>query len=161
MSNLEESKVEKFIKMLDEDIKRLDGEANRHKDMHRGVRTAVIVLSAITTVVAGAGLVLPDSRNFIQFFVLVLSAGATATGSWGEMRRAREIWQHERAIHRALTDIRQEIKFKCIIHGGLSVTQAEDYFKQVSSVLGPSVDRWSGIQRDKGASPGAQGHEPR
>lgn len=157
---LQDSKVKEFMEMLDDDIKRLDGEANRHKDMYRGVRTAVIVLSAITTVVAGAGLVFPDSRNFIQFFVLTLSAGATATGSWGEMRRAQEIWQHERALHRALMDIRQEIKFKCIIYGGLNTTQAEYYFEQVSSVLGPSVDRWSGIlRREQPASTNAQGDD--
>jgi len=159
MSSQENTKLVEFLKMLDGEIERLDREAVAHKEIHRSVRTAVIVLSALTTIAAGAGLLLPNAHNAVQFLVLVLSAGTTATGSWGEMRRARELWQHERALYYALVDIKREIQFNRIISGEPDEEQIKTYFVRVSGVLTPSIDRWVKMQNERKESPAAPGAE--
>src|SRR5688500_3347899 len=101
----------KLLEVLDGAIKRIHDDSKRHKNTYRRVQTAIIVLTATTTAVAGAGLVLEDSRNIIQFAVLVLAAATTAVTSWGEMKRSRELWRHERQLYWSLSDIRREVDF--------------------------------------------------
>ena len=138
------SSVAKLLEMLEKDIERLDDQSRKHKRLHRRVQTAVIALTAITTVAAGAGLVLPNSQNISQFVVLALAATTTAATAWVEMRRARELWQHEREIFWALSDIRREVNFYSAVKE-LSPSEVEDFFKRISSVLGSSMHRWTGI----------------
>lgn len=139
------SNVAKLLEVLDEDIKRFDAQSNRHKRLHRRVQTAVIALTAATTVVAGAGLVMPaNSHSTVQFAVLVLAAATSAATSWAEGRRTRELWQHEREIFWALSDIRRELNFYNAWKE-LTPAEVEEYFKRASSVLGASMSKWTGI----------------
>ncbi len=141
--------TEKLLALTDEAIKRLNADSERHKNAYRRIQKAIIILTATTTVAAGAGLILPEARNVIQFVVLALAATTTAVTSWGEMMRSRELWRHERQLFWSLSDVRREIDFYRATRG-LSDEEVENYFRQVSSLLGSSVDRWGGIQDNKG-----------
>ena len=136
--------TDKLLEVLDEAIGRIHDDSKRHKNNFRKVQTAIIILTATTTAVAGAGLVLPDSRNVVQFVVLVLAATTTAVTSWGEMMRSRELWRHERQLYWSLSDIRREVDFLRHMKE-LTEDEVKKYFGQATSILGSSVEGWSGI----------------
>ncbi|MHC1774028.1 MAG: DUF4231 domain-containing protein [Lentimicrobium sp.] len=137
---------------LDADITRFNDESSRHKQLHRRYQRAVIILTAVTTVVAGSGLILPtESGKVVQFAVLCLTASTAAISAWAEMRRARELWQHERDIYYRLVDIRRELIFVSA-NRELKPQDLEDFFKKIADVLGSSTQKWSGIVDKKGSS---------
>jgi hypothetical protein len=134
---------------LEADIARLERESSKHKRLYRGCQTAVIALTSTTTVVAGAGLVLPaSSGRAIQFTVLCLTALSTAIAAWAEMRHARELWQHERGVYYALIDIRRELQFEAA-RGKLGKHQLDGFFGRITAVLGSSSAQWQAIQRKR------------
>jgi len=80
-------------KFMDDDINHFDFESKKHKKLYRLGRTMVISLTALTTITAGIGLILPESSiRVTQFGVLCLTAITTGVSAWVEMRRARELW---------------------------------------------------------------------
>lgn len=134
--------IESLLTSLDADITRFSDESSRHKRMHRGYQHAVIILTAVTTVVAGSGLILPtESGKIVQFAVLCLTASTAAISAWAEMRRARELWQHERDIYYRLVDIKRELVFVSA-NRELKTQDLEEFFKKIADVLG-SRDRKS------------------
>jgi hypothetical protein len=101
--------------------------------------------------VAGAGLVLPDSAGKpLQFSVLCLAAATTAITTWLEMRRARELWQHERQTYYALVDIQREINFYSSVRT-FTEQEVADYFQRVTAILGSSSLQWGRIQENQQA----------
>jgi len=138
------SATDKLLAVLDDAIGRLQDDSKRHKNAYRRVQTAVIILTASTTAAAGLGLVLPQRRDAIQFAVIVLAAATTAVTAWGEMMRSRELWRHERQLFWSLSDIRREVDFYRHMKE-LTDDEVKKYFGQVASLLGSSVDSWSGI----------------
>ncbi len=112
--------------------------------------------ASYTAVVAGAGLILPEgSERFVQFTVLTLASLTTAVTSWLEMRRARELWQHEREVYYALKDVLREVDFYEAM-GAMTPEKVEAYFRQAASILGSSSQKWARIQQ-KRLEEGGQG----
>ena len=138
--------LDKLHEELQKSISNFSSESNRHKELYRKWQTRLIVLTAGTTIVAGAGLVLPDgSDRTIQFTVLCLATATTAITTWLEMRRVRELWQHERQTYYALVDLQREINFYSSVRT-LNDTEVADYFQRMNAVLGASSMQWGRIQ---------------
>ncbi len=138
---------------FDREIHRLDAESSRHKQLHRRQRALIIILTAATSIVAGAGLILAESSGrTIQFCVLALAAVTAALTSWAESRHARELWQHEREIHYALVDLKREMDFRAAVRG-LSETDLERYFNRLTGVLGSSTRKWVAISKAATTAP--------
>jgi Protein of unknown function (DUF4231) len=136
---------ETLLGSLDADICRFDRESKKHKALHRRCQTGVIALTALTTIVAGAGLILPESSGrAVQFAVLCLTAVTAAVTAWAEMRRARELWQHEREVYYALLDIQREMKFFAAT-GEPTEHDVKEYFEKITLVLTSSTRNWGRI----------------
>lgn len=134
--------------MLDGEIQRFDRESARHKHLYRRSQTAVLVLTGLASVASGIGLLVPDRAPAFQFVVLVVASAATGITAWAEMRRARELWQHEREVHYALVDLRREMAFRESLRP-LSKEDCEALFGRVQQVLGSSTHTWASIQQRK------------
>jgi len=130
--------------LLAADIERFDTESTKHKTIHRRGELVVIVTTALTTVIAGLGLVVSGRENQIQYTVLVLSALSTAVTSWAASRRARDLWQHEREVYYALKDILRELDFREAA-AALDLHKIQELFDRSASVLGSSTAKWSRI----------------
>ena len=66
----------------------------------------MIVLNAATTITASLELALGKSYGrAIQLIVVVPTATTTAVTAWAEMRKARELWRHEREVEYVSKDI--------------------------------------------------------
>ena len=138
---------------MKQEIARFDAESTKHKHLHRRCQTLLIALTAATTIVAGTSLVLPESSGkAVQFAVLCLTAVTTAVAAWAEIRRARELWQHEREVYYALIDIRRGIEF-IAANRELTPKELEDLFQKIDAVLGSSSQKWARIQEKKNAAP--------
>ena len=141
--------LENINDILKNEIDRFDKESNKHKNIYRNTQVGIIVLMTCTTIAAGAGLVLTNMQShMVQFVVLCLTASTTALTGWAEMRRARELWQHEREVFYALVDIRREIQFLSS-HRILSDDDLVEYFQRISAVLSSSSQKWARIQEKK------------
>jgi hypothetical protein len=143
--------IEWFRETLKEEIARFDAESTKHKKLHRRCQTGLIALTAITTIVAGMSLILPESSGkAVQFAVICLTAITTAVAAWAEMRRARDLWQHEREVYYALIDIRRGMEF-IAANRELTSKELEDLFTKIDAVLGSSSQKWARIQQKKNA----------
>ena len=149
--------IDSLRESLKQDIARFDAESKKHKDLHRRYQTALITLTALTTIVAGTSLVVPESSGkVVQFAVVNLTAITTAVAAWAEMRRSRELWQHEREVYYALIDIQRGMEFVAAnANGDLTPKELEDFFHRIDAVLGSSSQKWARIQEKKTAEPGA------
>ena len=137
-----------LVTLLDAEIARFDKESNKHKSIHRRSQGTLIACSAISSVIAGSGLLFPDSGRQIQFLVLVTTTLTTSVAVWVEMRRARDLWQHEREVYYALTDIKREVEFVDSIRP-LNESEVESYFQRMNRTLGSSGQKWARIQAQK------------
>ncbi|MFM7314960.1 MAG: DUF4231 domain-containing protein [Cyanobium sp.] len=137
--------LEALRPVLDQDIQWFDREANAHKRIYRTCATAVIALTAATTITASLGLAV-DARHArtLQFIVIALTATTTGVTAWAEMRRARELWRHEREVGYALKDIRRELSYRSAT-SSLTRKDVDDYFARACSIIGSSSDKWSRI----------------
>jgi hypothetical protein len=138
--------LDKLHEELQKAISNFDTESNRHRELYRKLQTRLIVLTAGTTIVAGAGLVLTDgSDRTLQFTVLGLAAATTAFITWLEMLRVRKLLQHERKTNDALVDLQREINSYTSVRV-LSEPEVAEYFQRMTAVLGTSSMQWGNIQ---------------
>lgn len=143
----------KLRDLLKTDKDRFDSESKKHKHLHRNCAVSAIALTGATTVVASLGLILDESLGrTLQFVIVVLTSTTTAAAAWAEMRRARELWQHEREVYYALVDIERELEFRSAV-GALTETDLNEYFRRMAAVLGSSSEKWARIQEKKAAEP--------
>jgi hypothetical protein len=141
--------IESLRGSLKKDIDRFDVESKKHKRLYRLCQTAVIVVTATTTIVAGAGLILPESSGkAAQFSVLCLTTITAAVTAWAEMRRVRDLWQHEREVYYALIDIQRVMEFVAA-NRELTPLDLEGLFQRIAAVLGSSSQKWARIQEKK------------
>ena len=143
------SGIEALRNSLDRDILRFDKESCRHKGLHRNYQRGIIIITAITTVVAGSGLILPEqSGRIVQFIVLCLTATTAAISAWAGLRRARDLWQHERDVYYKLLDIKRELEFVAA-NREIQSSELEEFFRKIGEVLGSSAQKWISIVEKK------------
>ena len=119
--------------------------ATRPPTSARSSRCDTIALSAAASITAGLGLLLgPTQGPLLQFAVLCLTTLGTGLGAWLEMRRTRELWQHERALHHGLQDLEREMHFRAA-QGEPSDAQVEAWFQRLQQLLGTGSERWAKI----------------
>jgi hypothetical protein len=141
--------------ILKAEIHRFDGQATRHKKMHRRLASSVIILTAATTILAAFGLAVEQryGRN-IQFGVVALTAVTTAVSAWSELRKASELWRHEREIAYALRDILRELDYRSAT-ASISDDALDACFERASAMISASSSKWRGIH-----DPLVQAHKP-
>lgn len=142
---------EEFKKCLNEEVERFKTESTRHKALHRRCQTVIIALTAFTTIVAGAGLVLPKSAApAAQFSVVCLTAASTAVAAWAAMRHTRELWEHERGIYYELLDLKRELSFQEAC-GTLKECDVQQFFARTAAALQTSARGWAQILKTQAA----------
>ena len=132
-------------KILTTDIESFSREADRHKKIHRNCASSVTGLTAATTITASLGLALDNSYGrAIQFIVVALTATTTAVSAWAEMRKARELWRHEREVEYALKDILRDLSYRSAT-GPIADNYLDDCFSRAKAFIGSSSSKWARI----------------
>lgn len=138
-------KLQALRMILVSDIDSFRCEADKHKKIYRACASSVIALSAATTITASLGLALDKTYGrAIQFIVVVLTAITTAVSAWAEMRKARELWRHEREVEYALKDILRDLDYRSV-SGETNEKYLDDCFSRAASVMGSSSSKWARI----------------
>lgn len=132
------------------EIDRLDAESSAHKHLHRKTQLLIILLTALSSIVSGLSILNtnPDEARKLQFGVLAITTLVTAATAYGELRRSRELWQHEREVYYALKDLHRELLFLQGLNE-LTSTKQHEIFERAQSVLGSSSHKWANIQARK------------
>ncbi|MBB5203921.1 hypothetical protein HNQ51_001214 [Inhella inkyongensis] len=139
------SAFEQLLNTVAGEVAHFDREAARHRDQYRRGQTILILCSAAASIVSGLGLLLGSQQGpLLQFVVLCLTTTTAGLGAWLEMRRARELWQHERALHHGLQDLEREMHFRAA-QGEPAPAQLEQWFERLQQLLGSGSERWARI----------------
>lgn len=127
--------------ILDSEIEALGVESTKHKQQFRVCQTLVIGLTGASSVVAAWALMQSEAPKGAYFAIAIITALATAISAWLEMRRSRDLWQHERPVYHALRDLRREFEFLESI-GELSVEKEKEIFRRMTQTLNQSGRKW-------------------
>jgi hypothetical protein len=134
--------------VLSDEIDRFDKASSDHKNSHRLFAGGTIFLTALSTVVAGSAPLWDSTSKLPVFLVLSLTATSTAVAGWAELRKYRELWQHEREIYYALLDIQREYEFRASLKP-LTEQDSLEVFARINRVLGSSGLKWAKITSAK------------
>lgn len=138
-------KQQALRKILESDIDSFGREADKHKNIYRTCASSVIALAAATTITASLGLALDKTYGrAIQFIVVALTATTTAVSAWAEMRKARELWRHEREVEYALKDILRDLSYRSAT-GPIADNYLDDCFSRAKAFIGSSSSKWARI----------------
>lgn len=130
------SALDHLIDTLKADIAQYEWDSDLHKRQHRLSQRAAFVLMFFTTVMSGAGLILPsEASSGVLFGVLCLTVATTSVTAWGEMGRAREHWQQEQGVLMALQSLLKEVEFTAS-YKPLTSEDLQLYFKRLMDITG-------------------------
>ncbi len=74
--------------------------------------------------------------------ILVVSAVAGVLASLEGLRKADELWIHERTIFYTLSDLKREMEFE-LKAGDMAPATLENFFIRLQTILVNSGDKWS------------------
>lgn len=144
--------------LLDVEIATLNEASTKHKRQFRTCQTLVISLSALSSIVSAWALTQSPPPKSANLAIVIITAAATGISAWIEMKRSRDLWQHERPLYHSLRDLKRELEFS-EDNGDLTPQKKREIFQRMSQILSQSGTRWVKLTKEKGA-PGEKGGEP-
>jgi hypothetical protein len=145
------SSREEFLrKELNDRMEWFEGESKRHKRIYRGLRYIVFGLTGLSTVLAGAALSFKAQQEWFNLAVVLATAVAGAVTSIEGIRKALELWVHERNILYELKDLERDMDYEASESGALK--DVDGYFQRLQHVLTRSTEDWSNKVKDSGKS---------
>ena len=100
-----------LIDELDEKIKMFKRNSSEHKALHRRLRYGSFGLTAMLSVLSGLALYMPGYSTHLNVAILIFSGIAGILASLEGLRKADELWIHERTIYFTLLDLKRELLF--------------------------------------------------
>lgn len=145
-------KKEEFGAQITRKINRLELESVKHKRMHRRFRYTVILLTALTSVLAGIALSFEAVQTEMQISILIIGALSGVVNSVEGIRRPFDLWMMERNVYYSLVDLKEEFDYE--LSSGDAVN-LDAYHRQMQEILNLSRESWSQIlQKDVTAEKG-------
>lgn len=127
---------------LDRKIEMFQDASQKHKTMHRRLRYGGFSLTALLSVLSGLALYYPVYSANLNIMILVVSAVAGVLASLEGLRKADELWIHERTIFYTLSDLKREMEFE-LKAGDMAPATLENFFIRLQTILVNSGDKWS------------------
>jgi hypothetical protein len=141
-------------------IARFEKEAKKHKRLHRGLQVSVLLLTMLTTIVAGYGLSEPSRQGQVQLLLIILSATTTAVAGYASLRRAGELWQIEKTVSHRLQDLDLEVVWLKSV-GRWDIESQERVLERIFALLASSAEEWRArVQTATASSPEASRTTP-
>lgn len=127
---------------LDRKIEMFRRNSSEHKALHRRLRYGAFALTAVLSVLSGLALYLPEKAPALNIAILACSGIAGILASLEGLRKADELWIHERTTYYPLCDLRRELMFQ-IKSDTLDSEQLDAFFNRFQTVLTNSGEKWS------------------
>lgn len=134
------SKHNQLMAELDVQIKRLDDESSKHKNMYRVFRYLVFALTASSTALASLSLSFQEMQMAFSLSIVVITATVGVVTSIEGLRKPGELWVHERATYYNLKDIKRELEFRTADDD--NPVSVDEFFDRMQAVLGAAGEKW-------------------
>ncbi|WP_417225313.1 SLATT domain-containing protein [Amphritea sp.] len=131
-----------LVDELDKKIEMFRDNSQSHKALHRRLRYGSFGLTAMLSLLSGLALYLPAYATHLNVAILVFSGTAGILASLEGLRKADELWIHERTTYYTLCDLRRELMFQ-IKSQTLKASELEVFFDRLQKVLNNSAEKWS------------------
>jgi hypothetical protein len=115
--------------------------AKIHKKLYRNFRYVVFGLTASSTALAGLALALQQYRGAINVAIVFTTASIGVVTSIEGLRKAGELWIHERTVYYSLRDLERDLGYRSAEEADPFVV--DDIYQRMQEVLGSARDRWS------------------
>jgi hypothetical protein len=148
MFNHQQEDKKDLAGILNREIEDLRWESGKHRLQFRICQTLIILFSAASSVISGWALKQSDPSKDAYFAILIITAITAAISGWVEMKRSRDLWQHERPLYHALKDLRRELIFLESIGEG-TVEKKKELFDHMQTVLGQAGKKWTQLLKEK------------
>jgi len=135
------SRYNYLVEQLAQHIKWFDNESKTHKKLYRRLRYLVFGLTACSTALAGLALANPKWQPSINLAIIFTTAATGVATSIEGLRKAGELWIHERTVYYSLRDLERDLGFRSAEQTDSTVV--EDIYGRMQEVLGSARDRWS------------------
>lgn len=134
---------------LDSKIEDFRKDSNKHKNLYRGLRYSAFALTAILSILSGMALYYPEFSTLFNISILAISASAGFISSLEGIRKADELWIHERTIFYELSDVKRELEYE--LKGNKNREKIlDEAFYRFQKILNNSGEKWSsGIVRGR------------
>ncbi len=101
-----------LLSELDDKIDFFQQNSTGHKKLHRRFRYAVFVFTGVLSILAGLAIYFPAQAGLINISMLILSTTTATLSSFESLRRADDLWIHEKTTLYALADLKRELEFE-------------------------------------------------
>lgn len=135
-------KKEEFGEQISRKIKRLELESKKHKHMHRQFRYTVILLTALTSILAGVALSFESVQTEMQITILIIGAISGVVNSVEGIRRPFDLWIMERNVYYSLVDLKEEFDYEVSAD---VLVDIDAYHQRMQEILNLSRESWSQI----------------
>lgn len=130
-----------LVSELDKQIHWFEKESTKHKNLHRRLRMLVFVLTGLASVFAGLPVIFPHLQVQFSILILVVTSGLTVLNAVEGLRKANELWIHERTTLYQLHDLRRDLDFQA--ESATEAVDVEGLYMQLQESLQSSRDRWN------------------
>lgn len=138
----QDSKEAFLFNEIDQKIEDFQRDSKKHKDMHRNFRYWAFGLTAVLSTLSGLALYYPENSTIFNISILAITAIAGFLSSVEGIRKADELWIHERTTYYALKDLKRELEFE--LRGSGDKTKVLDAcFVKLQSLLNQAGEKWS------------------
>jgi Protein of unknown function (DUF4231) len=120
-----------------------DNHSNKHKKLHRKFRHAAFIFTGISSILAGLALYMPEYSSLLNISILFVSAMTGVVSSFEGIRKADELWTHERVIYYKLSDLKRELEYEQYGEGKISEQKLDEFFSKFQDILAASGEKWS------------------
>ncbi len=131
-----------LIDELDQKIEMFRRNSSEHKALHRRLRYGSFGLTAMLSVFSGLALYMPNYSTHLNVAILFFSGVAGILASLEGLRKADELWIHERTIYFTLLDLKRELLFQ-VKSEVLDSETLNKFFNQLQAILSNSGEKWS------------------
>ncbi|WP_299198359.1 SLATT domain-containing protein [uncultured Amphritea sp.] len=131
-----------LVDELDKKIDMFRRNSADHKTLHRRLRYGSFGLTAMLSLLSGLALYIPTYAAQLNVAILVFSGTAGILASLEGLRKADELWIHERTIYYSLCDLKRELLFQ-IKSEALQADRLEEFFNRLQTILNNSAEKWS------------------
>lgn len=150
-----ETPFNKLSSILDAQISRFDLEAKKHKMQYQWFRRWAIILTALSTILAGCGAMFDGiGDKVVDASIVAVTAITAAVVSYEGIRKPAELWAIERNVFHALNDLKRELEF--LGEERAKDDRLDDIFSRLQSVLQSAQGKWRGVAAKPASQNGEQ-----
>ncbi len=131
-----------LAKEIDEKIDYFRIESNKHKRTHRNLRYSAFAFTAVLSALSGMAIYFQNFSTIFNICILVISALAGLFSSIEDVRKADELWIHERNALYALIDLKREMVYQLKSNENKEAL-LDKVFIELQYILKQSKDKWT------------------